>query len=112
MKLGGLSAPTQDVSGLAPTDALVSGLVPTNALATTATGNSYRVAFTSWAVTSQGSLVRSLSRLLLFEKTTTIGVAITQRRNRSAQPEEGVEITEPEDDGCLLYTSPSPRDRS
>src|SRR5262245_35916593 len=28
-----------------------------------------------------------------------IGVAITQRRIRSAQPEEGVEITEPEDDG-------------
>ena len=53
--------------GLAPTDALesdlvatlVSGLVPTNALATTATGNAYRVAFTSWALTSQGSLVRS-----------------------------------------------------
>jgi hypothetical protein len=64
--------------GLAPTDALVSGLVatlvsglvPTNALATTATGNAYRVAFTSWALTSQGSLVRSLSRLLLFEKPT------------------------------------------
>jgi hypothetical protein len=29
----------------------------------------------------------------------TIRVAITQRRTRSAQPEEGVEITEPEDDG-------------
>src|SRR4029079_12123120 len=29
----------------------------------------------------------------------TIGVAITQRRTRPAQPEEGVEITEPEDDG-------------
>lgn len=29
----------------------------------------------------------------------TIGVAIAQRRTRSAQPEEGVEITEPEDDG-------------
>ncbi len=27
-----------------------------------------RVAFTSWALASQGSLVRSLSRLFLFEK--------------------------------------------
>ena len=29
----------------------------------------------------------------------TIGIAITQRRTRSAQPEEAVEITKPEDDG-------------
>src|SRR4029078_2866774 len=29
----------------------------------------------------------------------TIGVVITHRRTRSTQPEEGVEITEPEDDG-------------
>ena len=70
MKLGGFSAPTQVCRGLAPIDALVSGLgatsvsglVPTNALATTATGNAYWVAFTSWALTSQGSLVRSQSR--------------------------------------------------
>ena len=64
----GLAPPDALVSGLVAT--LVSGLVPTNALATTATGNAYRVAFTSWALTSQGSLVRSLSRLLLFEKPT------------------------------------------
>src|SRR6185437_12324590 len=29
----------------------------------------------------------------------TIGIAITKRRTRSAQPEEAVEITKPEDDG-------------
>src|SRR6476469_10865377 len=29
----------------------------------------------------------------------TTGVAITHRRTRSTQPEEGVEITNPEDDG-------------
>jgi hypothetical protein len=59
-----------------PTDALVwdlvatlvSGLVPTNVLATTATGNPYRVAFTSWA--HRRGPVRYLSRLLLFEKPT------------------------------------------
>jgi hypothetical protein len=56
-----MSAPPDAlVSGLVAT--LVSGLVPTNALATG------RVHFV--ALTSQGSLVRSLSRLLLFEKPT------------------------------------------
>ena len=57
-----VSGITLQMVGLVAT--LVSGLVPTNALATTATGNAYRVAFTLWALTSQGSLVRSLSRLL------------------------------------------------
>jgi hypothetical protein len=39
----------------------------------------------------------------------TIGVAITHRHTRSAQPEEGVEITEPEDDGEAVEDDGSQR---
>ena len=68
----------RDVSGAAPTDALVSGLVATLVSGLVAYecfgyDRNWRcipVAFTSWALTSQKSLVRSLSRLLLFEKST------------------------------------------
>src|SRR5215470_6484133 len=41
----------------------------------------------------------------------TIGVAITHRRTRSAQPEEGVEITEPEGDGEAVEDEGSHRPR-
>ena len=42
----------------------------------------------------------------------TIGIAITQRRTRSAQPEEAVEITEPEDDGEAVEDDGSHRPQS
>ena len=39
----------------------------------------------------------------------TIGVAITHRRTRTAQPEEGEEITEPEDNGDAIEDDGSHR---